>query len=179
VSEPELVLRQLRPDDEAEALRAHAELAAEGVSFLFEYEAGEPWEALLARIDDLRTGRSVPAGWVRSTFLVADVGGEIVGRLSVRHETNDYIAAVAGHIGYVVRPAYRRRGYATAMLREALYVARELGLGRVLLTTDLDNAASGRVIERCGGVFAGVVEHPESGQAKRHYWIDTAAEARR
>lgn len=172
----ELRLRPLRPADEAEARAAHAELAAEGLTFLFEYHPDEPWPALLRRLDDLRTGRAVPPDWVRSTLLVADVGGAIVGRVSVRHEMNDYVAAVAGHIGYVTRPAYRRRGYATAMLRQALGVARGLGLDRVLLTTDVDNDGSARVIERCGGVLTGIVRHVESGQVKRHYWIDTAGE---
>jgi predicted acetyltransferase len=49
---------------------------------------------------------------VSSTFLLAEVDGDIVGRVSIRHELNAYLPSVGGHIGYAVRPAYRRRGYA-------------------------------------------------------------------
>jgi len=172
-----LRLRPLGPGDEDEARRAHAELAAEGVTFLFRAEPGgpdEPWAAYLERVEDLRTGRCVPAGWVPTTFLVGEAGGRLVGRLSVRHELTEWMAAVAGHIGYAVRPGFRRRGYATAMLRQGLGVAAGLGLARVLLTCDVDNAASAAVIERCGGAFAGVVTDRASGAVKRHYWLDTS-----
>jgi predicted acetyltransferase len=47
---------------------------------------------------------------VPGTFLVAAVGGTIVGRISIRHELNDFLAHEGGHIGYGVLPRYRRRG---------------------------------------------------------------------
>jgi predicted acetyltransferase len=50
-----------------------------------------------------------------------------------------------------VLPAYRRRGYATEILRQALIVGRSLGIDRVLVTCDDDNVGSVRVIESCGG----------------------------
>jgi ribosomal protein S18 acetylase RimI-like enzyme len=71
-----------------------------------------------------RVGVDLPDGRVPATFLVADVAGVIVGRVSVRHELNDRLSLVGGHIGYAVRPSFRRRGYVTAMLRHALGVAR-------------------------------------------------------
>jgi predicted acetyltransferase len=48
--------------------------------------------------------------------------------------------------------ASRRRGHATAMLRQALPIARGLGIDRALVTCDVDNVASRKVIERNGGV---------------------------
>jgi predicted acetyltransferase len=47
---------------------------------------------------------------VPSTFLVAEVGGALVARTSIRHELNEHLAALGGHIGYGVRPGHRRRG---------------------------------------------------------------------
>jgi predicted acetyltransferase len=70
-----------------------------------------------------------------------------------------------------VRPQYRRRGYATEILRQALIVARAEGVDRVLVTCDQDNAASARIIERLAGVLEDV--RPASdGIPKRRYWID-------
>ena len=105
--------------------------------------------------------------WVPSTFLVADVGGEVVGRTSIRHELNDYLAALGGHIGSAVRPAYRGRGHAREILRQSLVIARAEG---VLVTCDDDNIASRRTIERVGGVLDDVRAVP-GAPLKRRYGI--------
>jgi predicted acetyltransferase len=60
---------------------------------------------------------------------------------------------VLGHIGYAVVRWKRGRGYATQALREILLEAKAVGLGRVEITTDPDNTASQRVIERNGGKY--------------------------
>ena len=113
----------------------------------------------------------LPSGHVPSTFLVADVGGQIVGRSSIRHELNEFLAREGGHIGYGVLADHRRRGYATEILRMSLVIARSLGVDRVLVTCDDDNVGSVTVIERCGGVFDSLVEC-DDGPPKRRYWID-------
>ena len=58
-----------------------------------------------------------------------------------------------GHIGYAVVPACRGRGHATRALALTLPLARAEGLRWVELTTDPDNLASQRTIERNGGVL--------------------------
>ncbi|WP_374571439.1 GNAT family N-acetyltransferase [Phenylobacterium sp.] len=60
-------------------------------------------------------------------------------------------AHVLGHIGYAVPPWMAGRGYASFALGEVLKDARARGLAFVELTTDPDNAASQRVIEKNGG----------------------------
>jgi predicted acetyltransferase len=93
-------------------------------------------------------------------------GDEFVGRLAIRHRLTPALRKAGGHIGYDVRPTRRREGHASRMLATALPIAAGLGLERVLLTCDWDNAASRKVIEKNGGVF----EDEEDG--KRRYWID-------
>ncbi len=79
-------------------------------------------------------------------------------------------SAVGGHIGYAVRPGHRGRGYATAVLRQALVVARAEGVEQVLVTCEESNAASAAVITRCGGVLEDV--HVDAdGRRTRRYWI--------
>ena len=58
-----------------------------------------------------------------------------------------------GHIGYAVVPAKRNRGYATAALAQTLPLARAEGLRYVEVTTDPDNHASQRTIEKNGGLL--------------------------
>ena len=112
----ELSLRPLTVHDEAQARVAHEELAADGFGFLLaqrreEGAAPESWAEYVARLEDQRHGRRLDPGFVPASFLVAEVDGVIVGRASVRHELNEFLAVWGGHIGYGVRPGYRRRGH--------------------------------------------------------------------
>ena len=165
----QLSLRPLRLGDEAAARTAHAELAREGFHFLLHLVDGEPWETYVRRLDEIRGGH-VPPDLVPATFLVAEVDGALVGRVSIRHELNDFLASFGGHIGYGVRPAHRRRGYAGEMLRQALLVARSAGVSRVLLTCDDGNEVAAKIIERAGGVLEDIRVAPD-GIGKRRYWI--------
>ena len=166
-----MMLRPMNVLDENEAKQAHDELAPDDFEFLFA-NPGEPWADHLQRVERDRLGVDLPEGWVPSTFLVAEVEGQLVGRVSIRHELNPYLEQYAGHIGYGVRPGFRRRGYATDILRRSLTVAASVGLDRVLLTCDVDNVGSATVIERCGGVLENVVPGPEGSAAKRRYWVE-------
>jgi predicted acetyltransferase len=120
----------------------------------------------------IRTGAEVPDGWVPETFLAAEVAGQLVGRASIRHRLNQWLAQWGGHIGYAVRPAFRRRGYATAILRQSLPIANDLGIQRVLVVCDEANVGSARVIERCGGVLESVVVGEDGSTGKRRYWFE-------
>lgn len=120
-------------------------------------------------------GANLQADQVPSTFLFAFAGTRIVGRVSIRHSLNPYFERFGGHIGYVVVPEYRRQGYATAILRQSLQIAREkLGLTRVLVTCDDDNVGSIKVIVQNGGVLEDIVTGPDGDNLKRRYWIATA-----
>lgn len=171
---PALHLRSLRPDDEPAAVLAQVELARDGFDFLLGgWSADRPWSEHLAVIERERLGVDVAQDRVPATFLVAEVDGELVGRVSIRHRLNDWLAAYVGHIGYGVRPSHRRRGHATEILRQSLVLARDLVDGdRVLMTCEDDNVGSAAVIERCGGVLEGTVRDPAEDVVKRRYWID-------
>ena len=109
-----------------------------------------------------------PEGWVPSTTLWWVEGTDYLGRIAIRHRLTPSLREFGGHIGYDVRPTARRRGYATAMLRAALPIARDLGIESALVTCDADNVASRRVIEHNGGVF-----EKRNGD-KLLFWVPTA-----
>lgn len=123
-----LVLRSLTVADEHAARAAHTELAAEAFDFLLELREGEPWAHYVERLDRLSRGLDVPAGRVPATFLVAEVNGELIGRSSVRHVLNPWLAWVGGHVGYAVRRHARRCGHATETLRRSLDLLRSLSV---------------------------------------------------
>ncbi|HET7414981.1 MAG TPA: GNAT family N-acetyltransferase [Arthrobacter sp.] len=173
-----LRLRPLQTNDEAVALEAHRELELENFEFLLGFGHDMAWSEYLLRLDEQRQGLDLPVGRVPASFLLAEVGGKIVGRVSIRHELNTFLRRVGGHIGYAVRPQFRCRGYAGAILRQSLQLAAGLGIDQALVTCDDDNAPSARVIERNGGVLEDVVEDPGSSVGKRRYWVPTGTKHR-
>jgi predicted acetyltransferase len=114
-------------------------------------------------------GAARPDGYAPVTTLWWAQDTMFLGRLDVRHHLTPALLLVGGHIGYVVRPSARGRGHATAMLAAALPYARALGIDRALLTCDVDNVASQRVIEANGGEFWDVAG------PKRRYWVPTGS----
>ncbi|HEX5292311.1 MAG TPA: GNAT family N-acetyltransferase [Streptosporangiaceae bacterium] len=166
-----LVLRPLEAGDEAQFRDGHAAMAADGFVFGLAFDPALDFETYLRALADHRAGRNLPERFVPGTFLVADVAGEIVGRASIRHELNDFLLRQGGHIGYGVLPGHRRRGYATEILRQSVVIAASLGIGRVLVTCDDDNAGSAAVIEANGGRLENVVATGAGHPPKRRYWI--------
>jgi predicted acetyltransferase/predicted lactoylglutathione lyase len=166
----------LTVSDEKQARQAHRELAQDAFDFLLDLRRGEPWAAYLARLEGLRLGVDVPNGWVPATFLVAEVDRQIVGRVSIRHQLNPYLAEVAGHIGIGVRPGLRRRGHATAILRQSLAVATSTGLARLLVTCDAHDVGAVSVIENCGGVLEDVAA-ARRDMHKCRFWVDAGSRA--
>lgn len=154
------------------ARAAHDELAADDFTFLLE-EPTRPWAGYVERLAEVARGENLAPDRVPMTFLVAEVDGEIVGRTSIRHALNDFLATFGGHIGYGVRPASRRQGYATEILRQSLGVARSVGIDSALVICDDGNAGSAGAIERCGGVLERVAEGPEGRGPIRRYWVRT------
>ncbi|MGH3489546.1 MAG: GNAT family N-acetyltransferase [Actinopolymorphaceae bacterium] len=118
-------------------------------------------------IADAREDTPRPDGLVPATTLWWVDGSTYLGRLAIRHRLTPFLLEQGGHIGYDVRPTARRRGHATAMLRDALPVANRLGIDRVLVTCDTDNVASRKVIEAAGGAFE------DQRHDKLRFWLPT------
>lgn len=172
-----LRLRPLTVEDQPAFDAAILAFVGSGFSFNFGYQPGDDFAQYLRHLDDEAHGRNLKPGFVPALFLVGDVGGTIIGRLSLRLALNDYLATIGGHIGFAVCPAYRGNHFAKAMLRAALPLAKAHGLDEVLLTCDADNLASKKTIVACGGRFDGSVVDPATGALKERYWINTVPTA--
>ena len=116
---------------------------------------------------------NVPEDRVPATqfIYVREEDDRVVGMLQLRHCFNEYLEKYAGHIGYSVRPSERRKGYATAMLHDALPRCRELGITDVLISCLTDNEGSRRTILANGGVYESTVHEPELQRDLERYWI--------
>lgn len=111
-----------------------------------------------------------PPGFVCDTVYWGIINNEVVGRISLRHELNEVLAKWGGHVGYIVRPSYRRMGIATEMLRRLLQMDSAKKIGRLLITCDDGNIASEKTIVNNGGIYESTIELPD-GLSKKRFWI--------
>ena len=165
-----LLLREPCLDDRDVCLDAHSELALDHFDFLLGFEPSMQWSEYLDMLKDCAAGCNLTSDRVPAAFRLADVDGEVVGRISIRFALNDFLSTRGGHIGYAVRPAYRRRGYATTMLAQGLNLANARGINPVLVTCDESNTGSAAVIERGGGILESTFVG-DDGVHVRRYWI--------
>lgn len=116
---------------------------------LYQNAAGDSLAYLQKRIAYAK-GKELPEGWPPISMYFYIKGGLILGAIRVRHGSNPYFDNVIGHIGYETVSHARGQGVASAMLT---WVMRHVVEQNCIVTCDIDNIASQRVIEKCGGSF--------------------------
>lgn len=138
----------LRPYESGDLDHLRAMYAqADVVRYLYWEPMGE--DELVANLEK-KVGRRVWAG-----------EGQGLNLLGVLRDTGDVVGDVAlwlvseehrtGEVGFVLKPEFTGRGYATEMTAELLRVGfDELGLHRVVGRLDARNASSAAVLERLG-----------------------------
>lgn len=169
-----LILRNLTIHDEKafrDGLEAFSDMELSWYSFIWNSEM--TFSELLEIQEKKTKGLDLPVGRVPDSMLYAFVDGKIVGRSSIRHELNDYLTKIGGHIGYAVASSFRQRGYATEILKQSLTYCRDvLGLEKVLVTCDDDNIGSILTIERNGGILENKIQMEDKNILTRRYWIN-------
>ncbi len=121
-------------------------------------------------LNDLRNyseGNELPKGEViTSTFWLIDKI-DVVGVLRIRHQEIES----AGHIGYDISPDCRNRGYDFQILKLALEKAKKIGIEELILTCNIDNAASKKIIEKNNGKLYGIIFDEEENEYLYKYSI--------
>ncbi len=152
-----------------------AEYAAKGETGLYTGFYETAWDGFDAYAQTLR--QLAPGGWPFPEVVPGDTmfiiaSGRVVGEVYLRYALTPALERDGGNIGYQIRPGERAKGYATQALRLALEHLGKMGLRRALLTCSDKNAASIRVIERCGGVRIDDSDGDDGG-TNRRYWLAT------
>ncbi len=133
--------------------------------------AESDFEAFVRGLRERAEGKNLYPGYVPETIFWLVEGKEYIGRISIRHRLNERLLAIGGHIGYDIRPSMRRKGYGKKILELGLMKAKELGIHNVLLTCDVTNIPSRKIIETNGGVLEDEVTNPDGGPDKSRFWI--------
>ncbi|WP_229603728.1 GNAT family N-acetyltransferase [Vibrio parahaemolyticus] len=115
-------------------------------------------------------GVGLPDGWAPITTYFCMESGVILGSIRVRHGTNEYIENVIGHIGYETRPKARGKGVASFLLA---WVRDNVVSDSAILTCSIENSASQKVIENCGGVYLGNYTDESEGTVRRYRLVRT------
>lgn len=115
-------------------------------------EKFEEWkDTIFQMYEDHSKGINLPKGHVSGTTYWLVEGNNFIGRGGIRHELNDFLIKYGGHIGYYIKKEYWGMGYGTLLLKLLLEKVTDLGIKKALLTCDIENIASARVIEKNGG----------------------------
>ena len=84
-----------------------------------------------------------------STYFCVD-NNEIIGAIRYRHDTNEYVERVIRHVGYETKPTARCKGVAQLMLN---WMQENILSTSIIVTCEINNVASKKVIERCNGKY--------------------------
>ena len=77
--------------------------------------------------------------------------GTVVGNCELR-DACPTVLPESGNVSFTVFEPHRGRGYATEALRHLCELAKERGMCELLVTCSVDNIASKRTIQACGGI---------------------------
>lgn len=127
-------------------------------------------DLFIARLKKRETEPEAPL--VPETIFWAVYDGHVVGRISLRHRLEGNLHKIGGHIGYEVSPKWRKKGFATEMLRQILVTENAKEIGRLLLTCSPTNEASNKTILSNGGRFEKKVYVDFINEDRNHYWIE-------
>ena len=122
---------------------------------------------------DWSKGKNLPSHFLPATMYWLVDDDNIIGRSQIRHELNDHLRTVGGHIGYAIRPSKRNQGYGKEILRLTIEKATEMGIHEILVTCDETNIASRKIIESNGGVLEKKTDMGVDKPDKLLFWIKT------
>jgi RimJ/RimL family protein N-acetyltransferase len=149
----QIVIRSAAPGDAQALVELADAVGAEPEGWLI---ADGGWHSVADERRYLKALRRYP----HAALFVAEVDGELVGRLSLARDPHPASAHVAD-LGLMVAAGWRRRGVGRALLEQAVAWAREAGIRKLELHVFPHNEPAIALYERFGFV--------REGYRKAHY----------
>lgn len=143
-----------------------------GTGALDSYIGKDGYQSWLCKIRNEADIANVSGGMSPGyTYFYVDGDDEIVGMINIRiNKNSEFVRNEIGNIGYSIRPTMWGRGLATQMLKGALEFLNPLA-NEITLVCASDNAASERVIQKCGGVLEAEFYSDTFGEQLKRYVI--------
>ena len=149
-----------------------AKSSFDGCFMLDEYEDIEKWHLynqLFERAD------TCPPGYSIGIMYLYIHENEVIGMVNIRPDALNHPALkqFGGHIGYSVKPEYRKMGVGKSMLKDVLTLCRqEYKLDKVLVTCFSNNEGSKRIIVENGGILENEIVYPPENKLMQRYWVN-------
>ncbi|ENM6212192.1 GNAT family N-acetyltransferase [Vibrio parahaemolyticus] len=124
-----------------------------------------PEAYLSGLVERSKATSELPNGYLPSTTYYGISNSEILGAIRVRTGTNANVENVIGHVGYETKPSVRGKGVASFLLA---WVRDHVVTDSVIVTCSIDNPASQKVIENCGGEYLGNYTDDNEGTVRRY-----------
>jgi len=106
-------------------------------------------------------------------YWVMDNRDYVIGLIRMQAQLNHRLLNIGGHLGYYIAPAHRGQGHGKSALQLALKILNKKGVGRALITVEIHNLASLRMVEGVRGVLEDERKDAESGNIYQRFWVDT------
>lgn len=140
-------------------------LGENGFTNSFQTNSFEEFKSSLARLVEVAKGINLMDGYVPQTVYWLYAKDRPVAFGKLRHHLNEKLQEYGGHVGYIVRPSERGKGYGKLFLAEVVKAAKTKYIDELLITCDEYNQRSRRVIEGNNGQLSEI----KNGVCK--YWI--------
>ncbi|EGR7955167.1 GNAT family N-acetyltransferase [Vibrio vulnificus] len=124
-----------------------------------------PEAYLSGLVERSKATSELPNGYLPSTTYYCISNSEILGAIRVRTGTNANVENVIGHVGYETKPSVRGKGVVSFLLT---WVRDHVITDSVIVTCSIDNPASQKVIENCGGEYLGNYTDDNEGTVRRY-----------
>jgi len=119
-------------------------------------------------------GAELADGSPRTSTYFCVHNNEIIGAIRYRHGTNEYVERVIGHVGYETKPSARGRGVAQLMLS---WIQENILRTSIIVTCEITNETSKKVIERCNGKYINQIYSPEKDAEVLRFQLDSTYQA--
>ena len=158
-------------------LKALKEFHEEGrYTFLEIEDVSENFEDFIEKVNNGKRHLHKPySDWIEpvpETVLWLIKDHEFIGTLNIRHRLNWHLEKWGGHIGFIVRPSMRGKGYGKKLLQKAIPYIAHMGIERALLTIDPDDKGANKIVQFVGGKMQDTLPATDKFPSRNRYWLD-------